>query len=116
MDNTTITLNPNFVIDEVSPLIFGGFIEHIGRCVYEGIYAPGSAHADANGFRKDVLDALAGLQMTIMRYPGGNFASGYHWLDGVGPAPSGQVEINAGRLAATLPAAAFVRLRIKCEV
>jgi alpha-N-arabinofuranosidase len=57
----------------------------MGRAIYEGVYEPGSRHADENGFRKDVLGALRDLDMTAMRYPGGNFASGYHWLDGVGP-------------------------------
>jgi alpha-N-arabinofuranosidase len=57
----------------------------MGRAVYEGVFDPQSAHADEDGFRTDVLDALRRLDMTAMRYPGGNFASGYHWLDGVGP-------------------------------
>ncbi len=82
---TTVEVHGRFVIGEVSPLIFGGFLEHMGRCVYEGVYDPDSEHADGEGFRKDVLMALRELQMTIMRYPGGNFASGYHWQDGVGP-------------------------------
>ena len=69
----------------VDPRIFGGFLEHMGRAVYEGVYDPGSAHAGGDGFRADVLAALRRLDMTVMRYPGGNFASGYHWLDGVGP-------------------------------
>lgn len=67
-------------------MVFGGFLEHMGRCVYEGVYEPDSKHADDDGFREDVLTALRELQMTIVRYPGGNFASGYHWRDGVGPA------------------------------
>jgi alpha-N-arabinofuranosidase len=81
----TINVDPTHIIDEVSPLIFGGFIEHLGRCVYEGVYDPDSLVADEDGFRTDVMRALGELQMTIMRYPGGNFASGYHWEDGVGP-------------------------------
>ncbi|MEE8077777.1 MAG: alpha-L-arabinofuranosidase C-terminal domain-containing protein, partial [Pseudomonadales bacterium] len=83
---TRLTLNRNWQIDHVSPLLFGGFLEHMGRAVYEGVYDPASAHADADGVRVDVLEALRGLEMTTMRYPGGNFASGYHWGDGVGPA------------------------------
>ncbi len=66
-------------------MIFGGFLEHMGRCVYEGVYEPASRHADEHGCRRDVLDALGDLGFTVMRYPGGNFASGYHWRDGVGP-------------------------------
>ena len=85
MKKATINVDPTHIIDEVSPLIFGGFIEHLGRCVYEGVYDPDSLVADEDGFRTDVMRALGELQMTIMRYPGGNFASGYHWEDGVGP-------------------------------
>jgi len=85
MKKTTITLHSGFQIGPVDPRIFGGFLEHIGRAVYEGVYDPKSAHADADGFRTDVLDALRRLNMTVMRYPGGNFVSGYHWEDGIGP-------------------------------
>ncbi len=85
MKKATINVDPTHIIDEVSPLIFGGFIEHLGRCVYEGVYDPDSSVADEDGFRTDVMRALGELKMTIMRYPGGNFASGYHWEDGVGP-------------------------------
>ena len=80
-----ILLDTNRTIAEISPLLFGGFAEHMGRCVYEGIYEPKSAHADANGLRTDVLDALRAQKYTTIRYPGGNFLSGYNWLDGVGP-------------------------------
>jgi len=85
MDNTRIILHRDFQIARVDSRIFGGFLEHIGRAVYEGVYDPSSKHADGNGFRQDVLDHLKPLNFTTMRYPGGNFASGYHWLDGVGP-------------------------------
>jgi alpha-N-arabinofuranosidase len=80
-----ILLDSNRTIAEISPLLFGGFAEHMGRCVYEGIYEPRSAHADENGLRTDVLDALRAQKYTTVRYPGGNFLSGYNWLDGVGP-------------------------------
>ncbi len=85
MKPTTITLHTRFQIGQVDPRIFGGFLEHMGRAVYEGIYDPDCPHADEDGFRTDVLEALRRLDMTVMRYPGGNFASGYHWTDGVGP-------------------------------
>ena len=85
MQTTTITLHTGFQIGAVDPRIFGGFLEHMGRAVYEGVFDPKSKHADADGFRHDVLQALGRLRMTAMRYPGGNFASGYHWLDGIGP-------------------------------
>ena len=84
MDVTRITLDPRFSIGAVSPLLYGGFLEHLGRSIYGGVYDPDSAHADADGFRADVVRALAELSMTIVRYPGGNFVSGYHWRDGVG--------------------------------
>jgi alpha-N-arabinofuranosidase len=85
MDPTTITLHTKFQIGPVDPRIFGGFLEHMGRAVYEGVYDPTSPHADEDGCRADVLAALGRLKMTALRYPGGNFASGYHWMDGVGP-------------------------------
>ncbi|MCA9836703.1 MAG: hypothetical protein KC422_07305 [Trueperaceae bacterium] len=65
--------------------IFGGFAEHLGRCIYGGIYEPDSPLAGEDGLRKDVLDALRRLNMPVMRYPGGNFVSGYRWRDAVGP-------------------------------
>jgi alpha-N-arabinofuranosidase len=70
---------------EVDKLLFGNFTEHLGRCIYGGIYEPGSPQADASGFRKDVLEATRSLGVSIVRWPGGNFASGYHWEDGIGP-------------------------------
>ena len=85
MATTTVTLHTDFQAGEVDPRIFGGFIEHLGRGIYEGIYDPTSRFADENGFRQDVMAALRRLRMTAMRYPGGNFVSGYHWEDGVGP-------------------------------
>ncbi len=65
--------------------LFGSFLEHLGRAIYGGIYDPGSKLSDANGFRKDVADEVRKLGVPIIRYPGGNFVSGYNWLDGVGP-------------------------------
>ena len=85
MTDTTLHLHTGFRVGPVDPRVFGGFLEHMGRAVYEGVYDPDSAHSDEHGFRTDVLDALRRLNMTAMRYPGGNFASGYHWQDGVGP-------------------------------
>jgi len=82
---TILSLHSRFQIGPVDPRIFGGFLEHLGRAVYGGVYEPGHPRADAHGFRADVLDALRPMRMTAMRYPGGNFASGYHWEDGVGP-------------------------------
>jgi alpha-N-arabinofuranosidase len=75
----------------IAPLdrnLFGSFLEHLGRAIYEGVYEPGSKLADSNGFRKDVLEEIRKLGVPIIRYPGGNFVSGYSWLDGVGPRES----------------------------
>jgi alpha-N-arabinofuranosidase len=85
MNTTTITTHTQFQVGAVDPRIFGGFLEHMGRAVYEGVYDPNCSHADEEGFRRDVMEALRRLRMTALRYPGGNFASGYHWMDGVGP-------------------------------
>lgn len=82
---TRLDLRADDVIAPVDPRLFGGLLEHLGRAVYEGVFDPKSRHADAEGFRTDVLDALAALRFTAMRYPGGNFVSGYNWRDGVGP-------------------------------
>jgi alpha-L-arabinofuranosidase len=83
-----IVLDKDFVVGDVDPRLFGGFAEHIGRCVYGGIYEPEHPQADADGFRKDVLKLARELNMPVMRYPGGNFVSGYNWQDGVGPRAS----------------------------
>lgn len=85
METTRVLLHRSFTAGPVDPRVFGGFLEHLGRAVYEGVYDPSSRHADADGIRADVLSVLGRLGMTAMRYPGGNFASGYHWRDGVGP-------------------------------
>jgi alpha-N-arabinofuranosidase len=82
---TRVHIHTQFAIGDVDPRLFGGFLEHMGRAVYEGVYDPESACADADGWRADVLEKLGDLDLTVMRYPGGNFASGYHWQDGVGP-------------------------------
>ena len=81
----TVYLNPEFAIGPIDPRLYGGFVEHMGRCVYTGIYEPGHSTADAQGFRGDVVDLVRGLDMPVMRYPGGNFVSQYNWEDGIGP-------------------------------
>jgi alpha-N-arabinofuranosidase len=85
METTDITLHSDFQIAPVDRRLFGGFLEHWGRAIYQGVYQPDSIHADEDGFRKDVLEALRRMRLSVMRYPGGNFASGYHWMDGIGP-------------------------------
>jgi len=80
-----ITLHPELEISEIDPRVYGSFVEHLGRGVYGGIYEPGHPTADENGFRGDVLELVKKLRLSIVRYPGGNFVSGYNWEDGVGP-------------------------------
>ncbi|MBL8837244.1 MAG: alpha-N-arabinofuranosidase, partial [Alphaproteobacteria bacterium] len=75
----------DFVLGETDRRLFGAFVEHLGRCVYGGIYEPTHPTADKHGFRGDVLALVRELKPTIMRYPGGNFVSGYNWEDGIGP-------------------------------
>jgi alpha-N-arabinofuranosidase len=65
--------------------VFGGFIEHLGRCIYGGVFDENSPLSDERGYRSDVLGAAKDLRMPILRWPGGNFVSGYHWTDGIGP-------------------------------
>lgn len=81
----TLTLDTQFHVGEIDPRIFSGFVEHLGRAIYEGIYDPGNPLSDSNGFRQDVMAALRRMRMPLMRYPGGNFVSAYDWTDGIGP-------------------------------
>ena len=85
MNKARVILDSDFVISELDRRLFGAFVEHLGRCVYTGIFEPDHPSADEHGFRRDVLDLVRELGPTIIRYPGGNFLSGYNWEDGVGP-------------------------------
>jgi alpha-L-arabinofuranosidase len=85
MPAARIVLNPDYVVGPLNRRLFGSFVEHLGRCVYDGIYEPGHPSADADGFRTDVMALVRELGVTTIRYPGGNFVSGYRWEDGVGP-------------------------------
>lgn len=80
-----ITIAKELKIGEIDRRVFGSFIEHLGRAVYGGIYEPGHSLADEDGFRKDVIEMINELDVPVVRYPGGNFVSGYTWEDGVGP-------------------------------
>jgi alpha-N-arabinofuranosidase len=82
---TRIYLDSRRTMPRLDRNIFGSFLEHLGRAMYEGIYDPGSKLADSSGFRTDIADEIKHLGVPIVRYPGGNFVSGYNWLDGVGP-------------------------------
>jgi alpha-N-arabinofuranosidase len=86
MDTARVVVDPAFRLGEVDRRLFGSFVEHMGRCVYGGIYEPGHPSADALGLRGDVLELTRELGVSVVRYPGGNFVSGYRWEDGVGPA------------------------------
>ncbi len=79
-----LTLNKDFTVGKVDERIYGSFIEHLGRAVYNGIYEPTHPTADEKGFRKDVMELVKQLNVPIVRYPGGNFVSGYNWEDGTG--------------------------------
>ncbi len=81
-----VSLDKEYVIGAVDKRIYGSFIEHLGRAVYGGIYEPGHPKADADGFRRDVLDLIRELDVPVVRYPGGNFVSSFKWEDSVGPA------------------------------
>lgn len=85
MKTAKTTLVREFKIGEIDKRIYGSFIEHLGRAVYGGIYDPSHPLADEEGFRKDVIDSIKRLNVPVVRYPGGNFVSGYNWEDGVGP-------------------------------
>lgn len=74
-----------YKVSKIDPRIYGSFVEHMGRCVYEGIYEPTHPTADKNGFRDDVKKLVKELNIPLIRYPGGNFLSGYNWEDGIGP-------------------------------
>ncbi|MDH7569489.1 MAG: alpha-N-arabinofuranosidase [Armatimonadota bacterium] len=94
MLDARLILDSDYVIGEVDPRLFGGFAEHLGRHIYEGIYEPGHPTADSRGFRGDVIALVRELNMPVMRYPGGNFVSGYRWEDGVGPRDARPVRLD----------------------
>lgn len=94
MTTARITIDRDFTIGSVPRRLFGSFVEHMGRCVYTGIYEPGHPAADSRGFRTDVLELVKEMGPTVVRYPGGNFVSGYNWEDGVGPVEDRPVRID----------------------
>ena len=85
MKTATLILDRDFTIGEVDKRLYGSFIEHLGRAVYGGIYEPGHPTADENGFRRDVMEMVRRLDVPVVRYPGGNFVSGFNWEDSIGP-------------------------------
>lgn len=85
MKYAKLTIATEYKTGKIDERVYGSFVEHLGRCVYGGIYEPGHPDADENGFREDVLSLIRELNVPIVRYPGGNFVSGYNWEDGIGP-------------------------------
>lgn len=85
MKKAEVIIDKHYITGKIDKRLYGSFIEHLGRAVYEGIYQPESPFADEQGFRKDTLELVKECQVPIVRYPGGNFVSGYKWEDGVGP-------------------------------
>ncbi|MGV9193729.1 alpha-N-arabinofuranosidase [Microbacterium sp. MC2] len=85
MTDATGRLDPRAEIADIDRRLFGGFVEHLGRHIYDGIHEPGHPAADADGFRTDVIELVKELGVSTIRYPGGNFVSGYKWEDGIGP-------------------------------
>ncbi len=85
MKKADVIYDRNYEISQVDSRLFGSFVEHLGRCLYGGAYQPGHPAADENGFRQDVKELVRELGVTGIRYPGGNFVSGYDWKDGIGP-------------------------------
>jgi alpha-L-arabinofuranosidase len=92
--NASLTLTPSRKISDIDPRLYGSFIEHLGRAVYTGIYDPGHPTADADGFRRDVIDMIREMGVSVVRYPGGNFVSGYTWEDGIGPRDQRPVRLD----------------------
>jgi alpha-L-arabinofuranosidase len=88
MQRATVVMDRDFAIGQTDPRLFGAFVEHLGRCIYGGLFEPDHPTADRKGFRRDVLELVRELAPTIIRYPGGNFVSGYKWEDGIGPIES----------------------------
>ena len=85
MKKAKLILDKDYIISQIDKRIYGSFIEHLGRAVYDGIYEPGHPLADELGFRRDVIDLVRRLDVPITRYPGGNFVSGFKWEDSIGP-------------------------------
>ena len=84
MKKAQLIIDKNFIVGEIDKRIYGSFLEHLGRAIYTGIYQPESPFSDKNGFRQDVLALVRETAVPVVRYPGGNFVSGYTWEDGIG--------------------------------
>ena len=94
MSKLHFAITPDNRIAEINPRLFGSFVEHLGRAVYTGIYEPGHPEADAQGFRQDVINLVKEMNVTTVRYPGGNYVSGFNWRDGIGPKEERPVRLD----------------------
>ncbi len=94
MQKAKLILDRDYVIGPIDPRLYGSFVEHLGRCVYGGLYEPGHPAADEDGFRTDVMDLVRDLGVTTVRYPGGNFVSGFRWEDSIGPVEKRPVRLD----------------------
>ena len=94
MKQAKMIIDKAFKVSEVDKRIYGSFIEHLGRAVYDGIYQPGNPLSDEDGFRTDVLNMVKELNVPIVRYPGGNFVSNFFWEDSVGPVEERPVRLE----------------------
>jgi alpha-N-arabinofuranosidase len=93
-NSTRIKVRKDFIVGDISSRLFGSFVEHMGSVIYTGIFQPDHPNADKNGFRRDVLELVKELELGVIRYPGGNFTSGYDWLDTIGPKESRPQKID----------------------
>jgi hypothetical protein len=89
-----IKVDTERVIGDIDPKIYGNFIEHLGRCIEAGVFDERSPLSDSTGFRKDVLAAAKSLNVSVLRWPGGNFSSNYHWIEGIGPRDNRQPRLE----------------------
>jgi alpha-N-arabinofuranosidase len=94
MNTARLIIEKNYILSKIDDRLFSSFIEHLGRAVYKGIYEPSHPTADEQGFRKDVMDLVKYLNVSLVRYPGGNFLSGYNWRDGIGPKKERPVRLD----------------------
>ena len=91
----TLYINENKKLGHINPEIYGHFSEHLGRCIYEGLYVgENSEIPNVNGMRTDVVEALKEMKVPVLRWPGGCFADEYHWKDGVGPKEKRKKMVN----------------------
>jgi alpha-N-arabinofuranosidase len=94
MEYAHMIVSKDFKKGKISDRLYGSFVEHMGSVVYNGIFEPGHPESDENGFRKDVIKLVKELNLSVIRYPGGNFSSGYNWEDGIGPKENRPIRLD----------------------